>query len=122
LFARPAGAWFAEGHQTAAIIAANDLTPTSRSRVAQILGVSADTGSVEKAMAAASIRPDTEFHEEDRTTAQWHYIDICPPGQGNRFTGAVPTKELRQQRSMNTRVAFTTITMTNGAPAATWRF
>ena len=40
-------------------------------------GVSADTGSVEKAMAAASIRPDTEFREEDRATAPWHYIDIC---------------------------------------------
>jgi hypothetical protein len=28
-------------------------------------------------MAAASIRPDTEFREEDRTTASWHFIDIC---------------------------------------------
>ena len=28
-------------------------------------------------MAAASIRPDTEFQEQDRTTAAWHYIDIC---------------------------------------------
>ena len=28
-------------------------------------------------MAAASIRPDTEFRDEDRTTAQWHFIDIC---------------------------------------------
>jgi len=25
----------------------------------------------------ASIRPDTEFGEEDRSTAPWHYIDIC---------------------------------------------
>jgi hypothetical protein len=39
--------------------------------------VPADTGSVEKAMAAASIRPDTEFREEDRSTAPRHYIDIC---------------------------------------------
>jgi hypothetical protein len=36
-----------------------------------------DTASVEKAMAAASIRPDTEFRDEDRATAQWHFIDIC---------------------------------------------
>ncbi len=28
-------------------------------------------------MAAASVRPDTEFREEDRSTAPWHYIDIC---------------------------------------------
>ena len=40
-------------------------------------GVSADTGSVEKAMVAASIRPNTEFREEDRATAPWHYINIC---------------------------------------------
>ena len=39
--------------------------------------VSADTGSVEKAMVAASIRPNTEFREEDRATAPWHYINIC---------------------------------------------
>jgi hypothetical protein len=69
-------AWFSEGHQIVAIIAADDLTPTATSRVAQILDVPADTGSVEKAMAAASIRPDTEFREEDRSTAPWHFIDI----------------------------------------------
>jgi S1/P1 Nuclease len=28
-------------------------------------------------MAAASIRPHIEFRDEDRATAQWHYIDIC---------------------------------------------
>jgi hypothetical protein len=77
LLSPPAWGWFAEGHEIAAIIAAEDLTPTARSHVAQILGVPADTGSVEKAMAAASIRPDTEFRNEDRATAEWHYIDIC---------------------------------------------
>jgi S1/P1 Nuclease len=77
LLAGPAWAWFAEGHEIVAIIAADDLTPTARSHVAQILNVPADTPSVEKAMAAASIRPDTEFREQDRTTASWHYIDIC---------------------------------------------
>jgi hypothetical protein len=67
----PAWAWFAEGHEVVAIIAADDLAPTARSHVAEILSVPADTHSVEKAMAAASIRPDTEFREEDRTTAPW---------------------------------------------------
>ena len=45
--------------------------------MAQILNVPADSRSIEKAMAAASIRPDTEFREQDRSTASWHYIDIC---------------------------------------------
>jgi hypothetical protein len=73
----PVWAWFAEGHEIVAVIAASNLTPTARSHVAQILGVPADTVSVVKAMEAASIRPDTEFREEDRSTAPWHYIDIC---------------------------------------------
>jgi hypothetical protein len=77
LLSRPAWAWFNEGHEIVAVIAADDLTPTARSHVAQILGVTDDTRSVEKATAAASIRPDTEFREEDRATAPWHYIDIC---------------------------------------------
>jgi hypothetical protein len=44
LFANPAWDWFAEGHQSVAIIYAGNLTPTARSRVAQIPGVPADTG------------------------------------------------------------------------------
>jgi hypothetical protein len=71
----PAWAWFAEGHEIVGIIAADDLTSNARSHVSQIFHVPADTRSIEKA--AASIRPDTEFREEDRSTAQWHYIDIC---------------------------------------------
>jgi hypothetical protein len=63
------GAWFAEGHGIVAIIAADDLTPIARAHVAQILGVPAETLSVEKVMSAASIRPDTEFREEDRSNA-----------------------------------------------------
>jgi hypothetical protein len=77
LLSPPAWAWFAEGHEIVAIIATDDLTPTAKSHVAQILGVPAGSDSVEKAMAAASIRPDTEFREQDRATAPWHYIDIC---------------------------------------------
>ena len=63
LLSHPASAWFAEGHEIAAIIAADDLTPSARSHVAQILNVPADTGSIEKAIAVASIRPDTEFRD-----------------------------------------------------------
>jgi S1/P1 Nuclease len=90
LFACPALAWFAEGHEIVAIIAADDLTPTARSHVAQILGVSADTRSVETAMAAASIRPDTEFRREDRSTAPWHYIDICLQDEGSDIGARCP--------------------------------
>jgi hypothetical protein len=28
-------------------------------------------------MEDASVRPDSEFREEDRSTAPWHFIDIC---------------------------------------------
>jgi len=28
-------------------------------------------------MEEASIRPDTEFRDEDKATARWHFIDIC---------------------------------------------
>jgi hypothetical protein len=81
LFACPALAWFAEGHEIVAIIAADDLTPTARSHVAQILGVSGDTRSVETAMAATSIRPDTEFRRDDTSTAPWH-LHRLPIGLG----------------------------------------
>ena len=77
LLSPPAWGWFAEGHEIVAVIAADNLTPTATARVAQILSVPSDTRSLEKAMAAASIRPDTEFRDEDRSTAPWHYIDIC---------------------------------------------
>jgi hypothetical protein len=58
-------------------VAADNLMPTTKSQVAQILDVPADKSSLVKGMEAASIRPDTEFREQDRTTAPWHYIDIC---------------------------------------------
>ena len=38
--------------------------------------MSVNEESVAKAMAAASIRPDTDF-KADRETHPWHYIDIC---------------------------------------------
>ena len=69
-------AWFDEGHEIIAIIAADNLKPDARAHVAQILRVPADEESVAKAIAAASIRPDNEFRA-DRQTHPWHYIDIC---------------------------------------------
>jgi len=56
LFAVPAWAWFAEGHEIAAVIAADDLTPAARSHVAKVLKVPADPGSVEKARPFDSTR------------------------------------------------------------------
>jgi hypothetical protein len=55
-----------------------------------MLGAAADTGSVEKAMAAASVRPDTEFREEDRSTAPWHFIDICPQDRRTEVPARCP--------------------------------
>ena len=69
-------AWFPEGHQIVAIIAADQLEPGARAHVAQILAVPDDSRAVADAMAAASIRPDTEFRA-DPTTPPWHYISLC---------------------------------------------
>lgn len=72
-----AWAWGNDGHEIVAFIAADNLTPTAASHVAAILGVPADKRSIATAMEAASIRPDTEFRDEDASTAPWHFIDIC---------------------------------------------
>ena len=58
-----AWAWGNQGHEIVAIIAADNLSPSAREQVTRILGTASDTGSLEKAMAAASVRPDTEFRE-----------------------------------------------------------
>ena len=65
-----AWAWGNAGHEIVAVIAADNLSPAARDHVAKILGTGSDLDSIEKAMAAASIRPDTEFIEEDRSTAR----------------------------------------------------
>ena len=72
-----AWAWGDQGHQIIAIIAADNLSPSARDQIAKILGTASDTNSLETAMAAASVRPDTEFRPQDRSTAPWHFIDIC---------------------------------------------
>jgi nuclease S1 len=67
--------WGSDGHRIVANIAADNLTLAAQSHVANILGV--PTYQVAAAMEAASVRPDSEFREEDRATAPWHFIDIC---------------------------------------------
>jgi len=63
--ANPAAwAWGNQGHEIITVIAADNLSPAAREQVTRILGAGADTDSVGKAMAAASVRPDTEFREE----------------------------------------------------------
>ena len=69
--------WGNQGHEIIATIAADNLSLSAREQVARILATDSDRGSLEKAIAAASVRPDTEFRAEDRSTAPWHYIDIC---------------------------------------------
>jgi hypothetical protein len=70
-----AWAWGDDGHEIVAVIAADHLTPAAQSHVASVLGVSTDK--IAAAMEAASIRPDSEFREEDPSTKPWHFIDIC---------------------------------------------
>src|SRR5271166_1160176 len=69
-------AWGPDGHKIVAVIAADNLTPAAASHVADILGVTADKRTIATAMEAASNRPDNEFRE-DKSTAPWHFIDIC---------------------------------------------
>jgi S1/P1 Nuclease/Metal binding domain of Ada len=89
--------WGYEGHRIVAVIAADNLTTAAQSHVANILGVPADQIGV--AMEAASVLPDSKFRKEDRSTAPWHFIDIClrdrridVPGRcrnGNCVTGKI---------------------------------
>ena len=72
-----AWAWGPDGHEIVAIIAADNLTPAAAGHVADILGAPADKRAIATAMAEASIRPDTEFRDEDPLTRPWHFIDIC---------------------------------------------
>jgi len=73
----PAWGWGPDGHKIVAVIAADNLTPAAASHVADILGVAADNRAITIAMEVAANRPDNEFREEDKSTAPWHFIDIC---------------------------------------------
>jgi hypothetical protein len=83
--------WGDHGHGIIAIIAADNLLPSARNQVAKILGTTSDTNSLEKAMAAASVRPDTEFRPKDRSTARWHFIDICLQDQKSDLPARCPS-------------------------------
>jgi nuclease S1 len=67
--------WGYDGHRIIAAIAADNLTAAAASHVASTLDVPA--GQMTAAMEAASLRPDSVFRKEDRSTAPWHFIDIC---------------------------------------------
>ena len=67
------GAWGREGHRVVARVAAKNLTPDARKKVAAILGTT--TAGVESAMATASTWPD-DIDKRDTGTEGWHFIDI----------------------------------------------
>lgn len=89
LFGNAGWAWMPEGHKVVAIIAADNLTPRTRARVAAILGVANKRRAVAEAMAAASIRPDTEFRA-DPATHPWHYISLCIQDTGADMAARCP--------------------------------
>jgi hypothetical protein len=103
----PAWGWGSDGHRIVAVIAADNLTPSARSHVANLLGVPTDR--ITTAMEDASLRPDSEFREEDRSTAPWHFIDICLNDQradvparcpgGNCVTGKIDEYSRRLKES-----------------------
>lgn len=71
----PAFCWWETGHQVIARLAAAQLTPAARIRLARILDVPADPDSIANALARASTWAD-----ETRTqtgTGAWHYIDLA---------------------------------------------
>jgi hypothetical protein len=74
LIAIPGLSWWGTGHRTVARIAADRLTSTARTRVAQILGVRDTPGAVADAMANASVWPDET--KDSTHTGEWHYIDL----------------------------------------------
>ena len=79
LFVAPCSAfgWGDDGHQIVAYIAAANLNDSARKHIATILGVASDPGDVADAMAKQAIRPDREFRPRDKSTAPWHFVDLC---------------------------------------------
>jgi hypothetical protein len=77
--------WGNDGHEIVAIISVDNLTRAAQSHVASILGV--PTARIATAMDAASVRPDSEFREEDRSTA--------PPGTSSIFVCIICLQDQR---------------------------
>jgi hypothetical protein len=71
------GAWGRQGHRIVARVAAKNLTPDARKKVAAILGTT--TAGVEGAMAEASTWPD-EIDKKATGTDAWHFIDVPVTG------------------------------------------
>lgn len=69
----PCFAWGASGHRIVARIAARNLSPAAKAKVAAIFGTNA--AGVEQAMAAASTWPD-EINKKNTKTGNWHFIDV----------------------------------------------
>jgi hypothetical protein len=70
----PAFGWWETGHRTVARIAAAHLTPAARIRIARILNVPNDSGSIADALALGSTWADEI--KKDTHTDNWHYIDL----------------------------------------------
>lgn len=71
-------AWGDDGHRIVAYIAAAHLTPAAQQHIGRTFQVDAkDPAAVADAMARESLRPDHEFRPEDKSTAPWHFVDLC---------------------------------------------
>jgi|HubBroStandDraft_1064217.scaffolds.fasta_scaffold120408_1 hypothetical protein len=78
LFPMRAWGWGSDGHRIVAKIAADNLSPAAQSHVANILSVSTDQRIVANAMEEAAIAPDDpRFREQNPSTKEWHFVDIC---------------------------------------------
>ncbi len=70
----PAYSWWENGHRTVARIAAANLTPAARVRLAHILKVSDTPEAIADALATVSTWADEVKNETH--TGEWHYIDL----------------------------------------------
>ena len=77
LAAGPAWSWGREGHRVVALIAAKNLSASTRAKLAEILGTN-DAG-LDGAMAAAATWPD-EINKKATGTGDWHFIDAPVTG------------------------------------------
>jgi hypothetical protein len=120
LVSNPVWAWFAEGHEIAAIIAADDLTPTARSHVAHIFGVPTKTASVEKEMTVASIRPTPSSAMKTERLCNG-ITSIFASRTRNQICRRGAHRGIVSRRTMNARhfltVLLVVISCANAAPA-----
>src|SRR5260370_40642282 len=92
LTAPPGWSWGHDGHRLVAKIAAKNLSPDTRKKVAAILGT--NDARVDAAMADAATWPD-EIDKKTTGTADWHFIDapgagaFCLPGRWPAHKAAI---------------------------------